>query len=238
MRALAIVHQPDAGPGVFAEAMSAAGVELDSWSIPDRGGLPQREISDYDAVLSFGGAMHADQEDQHPWLQFEKDFLAAMLEDGMPLLGVCLGAQLLAEAAGGSAVRLGEPEIGWCEVNVTSEGAEDPLLGPLGPSFEAFEWHSYGASLPEGAVELARNRASSQAYRIGERAWGIQFHAEVTAADIEHWIDDFSADEDAVRTGLDPEALRTESREKIAGGNALGRELCARFIEAVYSGVT
>ena len=233
MRALAIVHQPDAGPGVFAEAMSSAGVELESWSIPERGVLPQREVAEYDAVLSFGGAMHADQEDKHPWLQFEKDFLAAMIEDEMPLLGVCLGSQLLADAAGGSAVRLDEPEIGWRRIEVTEDGRSDPVIGPLAPSFEAFEWHSYGVSLPAGAVTLARNEAATQAYRIGERAWAIQFHAEVSAADLEHWIDDFTADEDAVRIGLDPEALRAESREKIAAGNELGRELCARFLTTI-----
>jgi GMP synthase (glutamine-hydrolysing) len=232
-RALALVHQPDAGPGVFAEAMRDAGVELDTWPIGERGKGPPREIAEYGAILTFGGAMHADQEDRHPWLRFEKDFLAAMLEDDMPVLAVCLGCQLLAEAGGGSVRRASEPEIGWRQVEVTDEGATDPVLGALAPGFESFQWHSYEAVPPPGAAILARTEVCAQAYRIGERAWGIQFHAEVTAADAEHWIDDYRSDEDAVRIGLDSEALRAETRERIAAWNQLGRELCGRFVEAI-----
>src|SRR4051794_36564085 len=148
MRALAIVHQPDAGPGVFAEEMRARGVELDEWALSERGTGPPREIADYDAVLTFGGAMHADQEDRHPWLRFEKDFLAAMLDDGMPLLAVCLGTQLLADAAGGSARRAGEPEIGWRGVGGTGGGRGEPGVGPPGPSFEGLPWASHEAPPP------------------------------------------------------------------------------------------
>jgi GMP synthase (glutamine-hydrolysing) len=233
MRILAVVHQPDAGPGVFAEALRDAGVELDTWPIGRPGEGPPREIADYDAILTFGGAMHADQENRHPWLRFEKDFLAAMLEDRMPVLAVCLGCQLLAEAAGGSARRAPEPEIGWRRVDLTDDGAADPLLAPLAPAFESFQWHSYEAVPPAGAVILARSPVCAQAYRIGERAWGIQFHAEVTAADAEHWIDDYHSDEDAVRIGIDPDALRAETREKIEAWNQLGRNLCLRFLDAI-----
>ena len=233
MRALAIVHQPDAGPGVFAEEIQARGVELDEWMLSERGTGPPREVAEYDAVLTFGGAMHADQEDRHPWLRFEKDFLAAMLDDGMPILAVCLGCQLLAEAAGKTARRASEPEIGWSEVEVTEEGAADPVIGPLAPSFTGLQWHSYEAVPPEGAMVLARSPVCSQAYRIGERAWGIQFHAEVTAEDTERWIDDYRSDEDAVRIGVDPEALRAETNGRIADWNRLGRELCGRFLDAI-----
>jgi GMP synthase (glutamine-hydrolysing) len=233
VRALAIVHQSDAGPGVFADETTARGVELDQWLLSERGTAPPREIAEYDAVLTFGGAMHADQEDRHPWLRFEKDFLAAMLDDGMPLLAVCLGTQLLAEAAGGSARRASEPEIGWHDVEITEEGAGDPVIGPLAPRFEGFQWHSYEALPPGEAVVLARSPVCGQAYRVGERAWGIQFHAEVTAADASRWIDDYRSDEDAVRLGVDPEALRAETEQKIAGWNRLGRELCGRFLDAV-----
>jgi GMP synthase (glutamine-hydrolysing) len=233
MRALAIVHQTDAGPGVFAEEMRERGVELDSWLLSERGTGPRLAIADYDAVLTFGGAMHADQENSHPWLRFEKDFLAAMIDDRMPVLAVCLGSQVLADAAGGSARRASEPEIGWLQVEVTEEGRTDPVIGPLAPSFEAFQWHSYEALPPDGAAILARSPVCAQAYRVGEVAWGIQFHAEVSAEDAEWWIDDYRSDEDAVRIGLDAEALRAQTKERIADWNRLGRELCGRFLDAL-----
>ena len=233
MRALAIVHQRDAGPGVFADEMRDRGVQLDQWLLSERGTSPPAEIAEYDAVLTFGGAMHADQEDRHPWLRFEKDFLAAILDDGMPILAVCLGCQLLAEGAGGEVRRASQPEIGWHQVEVTEAGATDPVIGPLAPGFTAFQWHSYEAVPPDAAAILARSPVCSQAYRIGERAWGIQFHAEVTAADVGRWIDDSRSDEDAVRIGIDREALRRETEERIAAWNRLGRELCGRFLDAV-----
>jgi GMP synthase (glutamine-hydrolysing) len=146
---------------------------------------------------------------------------------------VCLGAQLLAETAGGEAVRASEPEIGWFDVEVTPEGAVDPLLASLAPSFEAFEWHSYECRLPEDAVVLARTPLCVQAFRVGPSAWAIQFHAEVSAADALHWIDDYKADEDAVRIGIDPAALRAETEPRIEAFNQLGRDLCGRWLAAI-----
>jgi GMP synthase (glutamine-hydrolysing) len=237
MRALAIVHQRDAGPGVFADAIRLRGVELDSWMRAETGSPPS-DPAGYDAVLVFGGAMHVDQEDRHPWLEEEKALLAELLGGGVPMLGVCLGAQLLAEAGGAVPRRASEPEIGWHEVALTQEGREDPLLAPLAPGFEAFQWHSYEFPLPPGATPLARSDVCLQAYRIGRLAWGIQFHAEVSPADAEAWIDDYRSDEDAVRAGIDPEALRRRTRGSIDAWNALGAGLCERFLEAAYSGVT
>jgi GMP synthase (glutamine-hydrolysing) len=229
VRVLVIVHQPDAGPGVFAEAIDASGARLDSW-LRAESDSPPGEPAAYDAVLTFGGAMHADQEDAHPWLRPEKALLAELLERRVPLLGVCLGAQLVAEAAGASPRRAGEPEIGWHEVAVTAEGAVDPLLGPLAPSFTAFQWHSYEFSLPPGGTALATSAACLQAYRLAGPAWGIQFHAEVTADDAEAWIDDYRSDEDAIRIGIDPVALRQRTRDAIGAWNELGRGLCERFL--------
>jgi GMP synthase (glutamine-hydrolysing) len=240
MRALAIVHQRDAGPGVFAEAARSRGVELDSWLVAEQAS-PPREPGRYDAVLSFGGAMHADHEDRHPWMRPEKDLLAELLERGVPLLGVCLGAQLLAEAAGATARRASEPEIGWYEIEVAAEAAGDPLVGPLTPRFEAFEWHSYEFSLPSGAAPLAHSASCLQACRLADLAWAIQFHAEVTMDDVQAWIDDYRSDEDAVRIGLDPEELRRHSEGAIGRWNEVGRGICERFLAVAAqssSGVT
>ena len=230
MRLLAISHQRDAGPGVFAEAVERAGAELDVWHIAEAA-KPPGEPSAYDAVMTFGGAMHADQEDRHPWLATEKRLLAELLDAGTPLLGVCLGSQLVAEAAGGRAVRAVEPEIGWFDVELTAAGEGDPLIAGLGPRFEAFEWHSYEVLLPERTEILARTPVCVQAYRVGERAWGIQFHAEVSAADARKWVAEYDVDPDAVRIGIDPDALGFETERKIAAFNDLGRALCARWLE-------
>jgi GMP synthase-like glutamine amidotransferase len=234
MRALAVVHQRDAGPGVFAEAARRQGWELQEWLIAD-GGPPPDAVANFQAVMIFGGAVNVDQQAALPWLRNEKQLLAALLGRGMPLLGVCLGAQMLAEAAGAPARRAATPEIGWVEVEVSDAGATDPLIGPLAPRIHAFEWHSYEFLLPEGAVALARSPTCLQAFRLGEAAWGIQFHAEVTSADARHWIDEYRSDPDAVRIGLDATALRAETARVIEHWNAVGRGTCERFLNVAAS---
>lgn len=229
MRTLAISHQRDTGPGVFAEAISAAGHELDVWHIAETPEPPADPLG-YDAVIAFGGAMHADQEDDHGWIATEKALLAELLAHRVPLLGVCLGSELLAGAAGGQARRASRPEIGWHPVALTADGAADPLLGPLAPSFEAFQWHSYECVPPEDATTLATSAVCVQAFRVGERAWGIQFHAEVSAADLVGWTDDYSSDPDAARIGIDPAVLRAQNEPRIEAWNSLGRALCVRFL--------
>jgi GMP synthase (glutamine-hydrolysing) len=229
VRVLAIVHQPDAGPGVFAEAIAAAGHRLDEWLLPEVAEPPADPLG-YDAVLTLGGAMNADQHERHAWLAEENRLLAELIERGTPLLGLCLGGQLLAGAAGATVRRATRPEIGWCRVESTEAGRGDLLLAPLAPSFEAFQWHSYEFTLPPGAVAVAESDVCLQAARIGERAWAVQFHPEVSAADARAWIDDYRSDPDAVRIGLDPTALAAETEAKIAAFNQLGRDLCSRWL--------
>lgn len=231
MRVLAICHQRDAGAGVFADAVAAAGDELEHWWVGEAP-KPPSEVSGYDAVMVFGGAMNVDEEGRHPWLAPEKELLAQLLERGTPLLGVCLGAQLLSEAAGGEPRRAREPEIGWFDVEVTAEGEADPLLGGPEPRFEVFEWHSYECNPPADATVLAHTPVCGQAFRFGPLAWGIQFHAEVTAAIVEDWIVDYRSDPDAVRIGISPGELRAQTRQRIDTQQDLGRELCGRFLAA------
>lgn len=219
MKVLAVTHGANVGPGVFADAARAAGHELVTWCVPLDGAPPP----DADAVLIFGGSMHPDQDEQHPWLAREHDFIAEHLERGTPLLGVCLGAQLVARAAGAGVRPAPEPEVGWLPVERT---ADDPVLAVLPRRFDAFQWHHYTYDLPEGAVELARSDVSTQAFRLG-RAVGIQFHAEVTAHIIESWLADDPADVPDVA------ALRRETAERIAEWNRVGRALCGRFLELV-----
>ena len=198
---------------------------------------PPPDVRDVDALMIFGGSMHVDQNDEHRWLDPEKEFIREALDRGTPILGVCLGSQLLAEAAGAHPERMPDPEIGWYDIEITEAGAADPVIGPLAPSVELFEWHHYAAPLPPGAVELARTPLCVQAFRIeGRPAWGLQFHAEVTKENLFGWLDGWGNSE-AVQTSLDPEAIRTASEVRIEEQNVTGRKLAERFLaEAASAG--
>jgi GMP synthase (glutamine-hydrolysing) len=229
MRVLAMVHHRKAAAGVFAAQVPAAGGELVEWLAQE---APPLEPDGFRAAIVFGGPMNVDEVEAHPWLRREKRFLRELLERGTPLLGICLGAQLVAEAVG-AVVRAAErPEIGWHDVELTAEGVADPLLGVLPERFESFQYHHYEWLLPPGGVTLARSALAMQAFRVGERpAWGVQFHPEVTESGLGAWLDDWRNDPGAVATGLDPEAIRAESAAKIGAWNDAGRALAARFLE-------
>jgi len=219
VRVLSVVHQLDAGAGVFGA--------FPTW-VPSS--QPPPDVRDVNALMIFGGSMHVDQNGEHRWLDPEKDFIREALERGTPILGVCLGSQLLAEAAGAHPERMAEPEIGWYDVEITDAGADDPVVGPLAPSSELFEWHHYAAPLPPGAVELARTPRCVQAFRIeGKPAWGLQFHAEVTKENLFSWLDGWE-DAEAVHTDFDPEVIRAASERRIEEQNEVGRGLAERFL--------
>jgi GMP synthase-like glutamine amidotransferase len=233
---LAVVHESDAGPGVFADAVRSSGGRLECWW-PAVQARPSRGLDAYGAVLSFGGAMHPDAGEAYPWMDPERALLAECVARGIPTLGVCLGAQLLCQAAGGVARRAAEPEIGWYEVVVTDEGARDPVIGPLAPAFDALEWHSYECLPAAGAVTLARSDRYTQAFRVGTSGWGIQFHAEVTLRDFDSWVDHDRASGDSALGDARHDQLRAETHRRMAQWNALGRGLCERFL-AVAAGLS
>jgi GMP synthase-like glutamine amidotransferase len=223
MRVLSIVHPGDAGTELFAPVIAAAGHRHDEWTVAEQGPPP---LDGYDAVLVFGGAMHVDQVEQHPWLRPESEWLAELLEGPTPTLGICLGSQLLALAAGAPVGPLAQPERGWHEVELTDEATGDPVLSSLPERFDALQWHHYAHGLPEGAVALARNDACLQAFRLGDTTWGVQFHPEVTQPQLERWF----ADKSDLPT--DRERLQAQTRERIGGWNELGRRLCRAFLGA------
>jgi GMP synthase (glutamine-hydrolysing) len=225
VRILSVVHGPEARAELFAPVVEQAGHELDEWSF-SWGRRPPRPLDAYDAYLVFGGAMHPDQDALHTWLPEELAWLHRLLAEQRPVLGVCLGVQLLARAAGAQVRRLSEPEIGWIEVELGDAGVADPVLGSLPRRFPGLVWHHYTYDLPDGAIELARTARTTQAFRFGEACWGVQFHPEVTAAQLGRWIVDF---EDPPP---DPEALRAETPSRIGAWNELGRRLCSAFLAA------
>lgn len=224
MRVLSLTHGPSVPGGVFEHEAEDRGHSLERWSVPD--GDPPGAPASYGALMVFGGAAHPDQDDRFAWLANEEEYLREALAQRIPVFGVCLGAQMLARAAGARVRPASEPEIGWYEVEPTPAGRSDAVLGALPAQASVFQWHRYTYDLPPGGIELARSPVGSQAFRLVERpAWGIQFHAELTLEMVAAWVEE---DPDDLLTS--PEELLRESHERIAASNALGRSLCAAFL--------
>jgi GMP synthase-like glutamine amidotransferase len=224
---LAVIHGTNARGGIFRETIEDAGHGYDEWSLA-WGTRAPRPLDDYDAVIVFGGSMHADQDDHHPWLRDENEFILHLVERDVPLLGVCLGVQLIAKAAGEAVYRMPDgPEIGWVPVARTRAAADDPVFRGLPDRFDAFGWHYYTYDVPQAAEVLVTGPRCNQAYRLGETTWGIQFHAEVTLETVRSWLDD----KEEFPLDLDRDVLWAETQEKIGSWNELGRDLCAAFLD-------
>jgi GMP synthase (glutamine-hydrolysing) len=219
MRILSLVHGADVRSEFFGDVVEADGHELDEWSpVAD----PAPPLDEYDAVLVFGGQMNVDQEDKHPWLRDEDELIRTFVAQRMPLLGVCLGGQLLAKAAGAHVGPSTEQERGFVRVELTDEATEDPIFRSFPREFDVFAMHEYAFHVPEGAVELARSRVCSQAFRLGERAWGVQFHPEIRLDQIEDWVRQSSDSEG--------DKIVAELRERIDEWQRFGASLCRAFL--------
>jgi len=223
---LAVVHGANAPSGSFADVVAERGHRLETWSLA-WGTPPPRPVDDYGAVLLFGGAMHADQEEWHPWLRDEHFFIERLLDLHVPVLGVCLGAQLVAKAAHAPVYPATEPEIGWVEVELTADAADDPVFAELPQRFPAFQWHYYAFDVPAGACELARSRVCPQAFRLGDAAWGVQFHPEVTRELVSSWVDE--APGEVPRTAA---KFLAETDRHMDDWLDFGRSLCGAFVTA------
>ena len=164
VRVLTIIHQDDAGPGVFAEV---PGAELVPWRA-DRDPAPA--LDGVDAALVLGAAANVNDTEANPWMAEDIRVVAELLDRGVPTLGVCLGAQLLAKAAGGSVERAAAPEIGWYEVALEPGAEQDPLVGALPERFVSFQWHSYVAVPPDGSISAGPQRALPPGLPAGGRA--------------------------------------------------------------------
>jgi GMP synthase (glutamine-hydrolysing) len=234
MRVLGVRHPGGGTCGLLAERCDADGHELEEW-MPGAGEPMPDPLGAFGAVVVFGGGMNVRDAERLPWMRAEVELLRDALQAGVPALGICLGAQLLASAAGAEIRRSPSPEIGWFDIARTAEGAADPLLGRLPARFLAYEWHSYAFALPAGAVELARSAACTQAFRLGATAWAVQFHPEVVPAIVEEWALDYRSDPDAIAMGFDPPAHIAEAAERLPAWMEIGRELFGAFLATAAS---
>jgi GMP synthase-like glutamine amidotransferase len=220
MRVLAITHGPTVRPELFGDVVVEEGHELVEWDIRLQGPPPDGA----DAVMVFGGDQNVGEELEHPWLRDEYEALRRLVADETPVFAVCLGAQTLARAFGAEVTRIGAaPLAGFYETTLTDDGVDDPVLGALPRSFDAFNANGYSFAWPARAVVLADGPVP-QAFRIERRAWGVQFHPEVRRDQVLGWF----RDEPTLPRTL--AELERELDEKLPAWQELGRRLARAFL--------
>ena len=228
---LALEHMPGGHPGLFLELMRADGIACREVRL-DRG-EPIPDLAAYDGLIVMGGPMDVWQEAEHPWLREEKEAIReAVLGRDMALLGICLGHQLLADALGGKVVLMAEPEIGPFEVELDGAAGRSLLAG-LAARAQVLQWHAAEVERPpDGARILARSPGCAvQAMQVGERALGLQFHAEVTESLLDEWLAE-PANADALVRHLGaggPERFRAGACARMAAFEAVARRIYDRF---------
>ena len=184
MRVLAFRHVPFEHLGLIAASLSERSIDCRYVDLHEDPHSPS--VEEADGLIFMGGPMSVN--DDLPYLQFEMDAIRQAVGRGQPVLGICLGAQLLAKALGARVYRNPVKEIGWFEVELTGAGRQDPLVSALDSPETILQWHGETFDLPAGAVWLAQSKdCRHQAFRVGANVYGLQFHLEVTPEMIADW---------------------------------------------------
>jgi GMP synthase (glutamine-hydrolysing) len=223
-RVLVVQHEPFEGPGTLGEALSGCELRLARTFAGD----PVPASLAEDGLVVLGGGMGVYEADRHPHLREEMSLLQAAVRDGRPVLGICLGSQLLAAALGASVAKAPRKEIGWFEVDLLPGATDDALFAGAPASFAAFHWHGDAFALPDRAVPLAATAMTPlQAFRAGPRAWGVQFHLETDRQVLEAMLT--CGAEELRDTGADASRIRARAAAELPRLRELAVQVFARW---------
>ena len=194
------------------------------------------DVDRYRGLIVLGGPMNVEDQHRRPHLKTELNAIERALEQGKPVLGICLGAQLLAHVLGAPVQRHRQAEIGWYDLQVSADGRGDTVLGAAGEQLPVFQWHSYSYELPLGATHLARTATcEQQAFRFSSNAYGFQFHLEADEAVIERWLTLPSFRTELAAAGLptDEHAIRAETAKLVAATRRTADAVFNNFLDLV-----
>jgi len=238
-RLLVFQHVPHEILGTFNPLLKAAGFRIryvNFGRTPDE--IPN--IDKYDGLIILGGPMCVDQTDSHPHLLTEIESIKQAMERHMPVLGICLGAQLIATALGARVGKNPVKEIGWYDVTPTKQGEQDPLFSCFDGTEKIFQWHGDTFDIPHGAVSLASSpECANQAFRFGERTYGLQFHLEVDEPLIQRWLKTPVHIREMEREGMhiNEERILADTRLYMEHSTRLGNRLFSEYIRLFSSKV-
>ncbi len=208
-----IQHVPFEGPGSILEWADERNWNTANTMLYNNESLP--DIESFDVLVVMGGPMGVHDEEQYPWLAQEKEFLQMVIDSGKPVLGICLGAQLLANCLGAHVQKNIVKEIGWFPVSLTPPGWDSPVFKGIPATFEAFHWHGDMFRIPEGGLHMANSEACpNQAFTWKDKVIGLQFHIETTRESLESIVrncgDELRVESEYVQR---PEVILDESRD-------------------------
>ena len=188
MSLIVFQHQSDETSSTLGQTLAKHGHKLRTIELFEGDRVPP-DFDDVDGVISMGGAMDVDQKDAYPWIEQEMNYLRRAHEAGLPIVGICLGAQLIAEALGGTVGKMDKPEVGWAEVKLAFPGTIDPVYA--GIPWQTMQMHMHGCEvkeLPADSTPLASSAmCKTQAFKVGLTTYALQYHPEWTRKEIEYW---------------------------------------------------
>jgi len=192
----------------------------------------QPSLEGYDGLVVLGGPMSVYETKKYPYLTTELHLIEEAIQKDIPVLGVCLGAQLIAKALGARVTKSGEKEIGWHDVSRTHEAKKDPVVGHFRDSEKIFQWHGDTFDTPKEAVHLASSQTcSNQAFRYGKRVYGFQFHLEVDEPMIERWLKtpSFKNELESLGGNVTADKIRKETKSYIHRLTVLSQRCFGEF---------
>jgi len=231
MKPLACVRfQASAPLGLIQDVLAESEVDwhyLDMWEQP-----PIPRASELGGLVVLGGEMNADDVELYPFLTTARNLVRDAVASGLPVLAICLGAQLLCRSQGGEVRRAPHRELGFLPVTATAEGMDDHVLEAFSPAARVFQFHEDECRLPQGAQLLFEGAdVRVQAFRVGQRAYGVQFHFEVTDKEIEAWCDETPDLEGS--WGASKQVVLEQAGKYLVDQQAAGREVARRFVSLI-----
>ena len=229
MLVLIIKHIEIEGPGLIEYCLKQGNIPYQVLNLSMGAHFPK--LDDLTHIVILGGPMNVYEEDRYPFLREEDLFIKESIQRGKSILGICLGAQLIAKALGAKVYKASVKEIGWYDVSLTKEGSKDPFFSYLPKTFPVFQWHEDTFEIPKAGKFIATSTSvPHQAFRYGEKVYGLQFHLEVMEEMIHDWMEAYEKESCNSESFIFSKAeIMTETAIKIESYTKRGMGLLKKF---------